>query len=114
MKRLGQVNGMRNTMSKRYIKGMTSSDKLSRTCLEMHNIAQEKNRLEKELSLLEQRRNTITSRMEILQSELQQMSYAIQQDGTDDVGKCLSESEAKKQIVNGRGRKSNRGNILRY
>ncbi|MHC1760067.1 MAG: hypothetical protein AB9917_11225 [Negativicutes bacterium] len=114
MKRLAQINGMRNTMSKHYIKGITNADRLSRTCLEMHNIAQEKNRLVKELSRLEQRRNTIISRLETLQSELQQMSFAIQQEETADTIENLPEFETKISVVNGRARKSSRGNILKY
>ena len=114
MKRLAQINGMRNTVLKRHIKGITSADKLSRTCLEMHNIAQEKNRLEKELSLLEQRRITIIARLETLQAELQQMSLFVQQDESAAIIEDLPEPEAKVSVVNVRVRKSSRGNILKY
>ena len=114
MKRVTSSSEMRNAMPKNHVKGLSSSDKLSRSYLRMHSIAQEKNRLEKELAMIEQKRYTIMTRLDVLLAELQQIAGDNLAEENAQPVKSLHDLDQKSRTGASSMKKPVRGNVLKY
>ena len=114
MKRITSSSEMRNAMPKSHVKGLSSSDKLSRSYLRMHSIAQEKNRLEKELAMIEQKRATIINRLEVLLAELQQIAGENLAEESAAPVRGFHDLEPKSRTGASSLKKPTRGNVLKY